>query len=221
MMMSARVIEESGRSRVMKIVAGSLVVGIGAVLGSCGGTDPVHDQNVQALGGEVDGIPANDFHRAGQPCVICHSADGPAKTIFSVAGTVFTNSEQQGGLNATGACGVNVLLVDSNGAQATAVTNCVGNFWLSQDAYNPAFPLKVGLTNADGSGLNPMLSRINRDGSCGKCHQSPPYAGGAGRVYQSGNNPPASCANCPVNPPVVPCAPGTPGGGCFIPGALQ
>ena len=54
--------------------------------------DPVHDQEVAALGGEAPGVPQGPLHRPGQPCNVCHGGIGPANLRFSVAGTVYQYS---------------------------------------------------------------------------------------------------------------------------------
>ena len=43
-----------------------------AFAASC--AEPVHDQQVKALGDDPQGIPDNEFHRAGQPCRKCGTA---------------------------------------------------------------------------------------------------------------------------------------------------
>lgn len=67
--------------------AGAAVV---AAIAGCS-TDPVHDAEVAALGPEVPGMPKSlyEYHRAGQPCLVCHGGEGPAHTQFSFGGTVF------------------------------------------------------------------------------------------------------------------------------------
>src|SRR4051794_4421968 len=54
---------------------------------SCG--DPVSDARIAALGPEDPGVPPGPLHRPGQPCVVCHSRQGPASP-FLVAGTVYS-----------------------------------------------------------------------------------------------------------------------------------
>ena len=51
--------------------------------------DPVHDEQVAALGPEPAGESPGPLHRPGQPCLVCHGGLGPAHQSFSVAGTVF------------------------------------------------------------------------------------------------------------------------------------
>ena len=51
-------------------------------------TDPVLDDQIEALGPET-GNPG-PTHRPGQPCVLCHSQLGPASdSVFLLAGTVY------------------------------------------------------------------------------------------------------------------------------------
>jgi hypothetical protein len=46
-------------------------LGLGVSVASCD-TDPVHQAEVDALGGEVQGVSQGEYHRAGQPCTVCH-----------------------------------------------------------------------------------------------------------------------------------------------------
>lgn len=186
--------------------------------------DPVHQSLVDQLGPEASGIPKGEFHRAGQPCVVCHGSEGPANEKFSVAGTIFygpgTNPNVNGQL--MGAGSVNVLIEDDNGQTIPITTNCVGNFWIKASDFQPAFPLQVTIVGPtpSGGGMPPqqsMHSQIGREPSCGMCHQvqSFPTQPGAisnyystpGVIYLTGDDPnykgdPATCASSPVNPPI-------------------
>jgi len=63
-------------------------------------SDPVTDGNINALGGELPNVPVGEYHRAGQPCVDCHSPSGPASgSPFSVAGTVFAQPSNPTGVD--------------------------------------------------------------------------------------------------------------------------
>src|SRR6202020_2306636 len=95
-----------------------------ALAGACD-ANPVHDNEVAALGPEPTGSPGPD-HRPGQPCLVCHGGSGPASLQFAVAGTVY---QAQSGA-AVGQNGAVVSLNDTNGVTATATTNSVGNFWV-------------------------------------------------------------------------------------------
>src|SRR5262252_5541870 len=116
-------------------IASVLVV---VVAGSC--AEPVHDLQVKALGDDPQGIPDNEFHRAGQPCLTCHGFFGPATQRFAVAGTVFSGPDK-----GIGADQVTVELVDSEGSQRTVPTNCVGNFFIKAEDWDPGFPLRAWL----------------------------------------------------------------------------
>jgi hypothetical protein len=184
----------------------TMLLGVASALAACGGFNPVHSDDVDALGPEKGN--ADQYHRAGQPCTICHGPDGPAKLQFTMAGTVFTGLKPDSNGNFTGACGTQVLLVDSLGntpvdpnsgraGQAVPV-NCVGNFFTTSDGssgtlvFNPAFPVKVAIaTPGLGGAPLEMNAPINREPSCGKCHQDPPYL----------NSPGVVTAGAPANPP--------------------
>jgi hypothetical protein len=70
--------------------------------------------------------------------------------------------------------GVVVTITDAFGDSHTAKTNCIGNFFITADEWQPGFPLaaKIEYPSLSGSGKTPayMSSRIGRDGSCGSCH---------------------------------------------------
>jgi hypothetical protein len=169
-------------------------LGCAALAASC--ADPVHDKLVNDQGGEIAGIDPSEFHRAGQPCTVCHGTEGPAKTTFSMAGTIFF------GPNASvGAEGVNVEMIDSLGSNFIAVTNCVGNFFVTPDEWNPAFPILVQVQEGTGS-VTPMRSQISRESSCANCHKDPPNYDTPGHIHTRSSDPakPFIDPNCPVNP---------------------
>lgn len=129
--------------------------------------NPVHDQQVEALGPEVFLFPTGPLHRAGQPCLACHGAFGPASTQFSVAGTVYS---AQG--DATPAVGATVLVEDIAGSTAVATTNSVGNFYVRLQDYQPTYPIQPQVSDSDGGPAPVMSSYVARDGSCAGCHSS-------------------------------------------------
>lgn len=171
---------------------------IAVVAAAC--SDPVRDAEVRNLGAEFPNVPLGEYHRAGQPCVVCHGGQGPATKRFTVAGTVFA---QQGA--AIGVDGATVAMTDSAGGQYTTKTNCVGNFFVRPEQWDPSFPILVRVFK--GSQVKTMQGAVGRERSCGRCHDDP--SGGlepfraAGHVYLYGSGdsvPPA--AMCPVNPQV-------------------
>jgi hypothetical protein len=165
-----------------------------ATLLSCA-EDPVHDAEVTALGDEIPGIPPGPFHRAGQPCTVCHGGEGPASTQFSMAGTVFDSK-----FSLVGVDHAQILFVDSTGSSPTApvFTNCVGNFFVTPDMWNPAFPVLVGIQS--GQTKTQMLTQISRASSCAECHTDPQSTQGAGHVFIDVSPNPDEARRCPVNP---------------------
>lgn len=170
-------------------------------IAACVVDDPVHERRVEELGGETMGGPSA-FHRAGQPCTVCHRADGPAKSDFSMAGTIFAGKDTLVGVeNAL------VQLVDAKGTSPTfpVTTNCVGNFFVSRAAWDPKFPVQVRITK--GEATRPMKSAIHRAGSCAECHEakSPPSDAltKAPAVFLfDGEEPGGPSRACPVDPDV-------------------
>jgi hypothetical protein len=141
---------------------------------SCG--DPVHDDLVASLGPESSKVGPGPLHRPGQPCMACHGGRGPAKSAFSVAGTIFTLPTATDPL-----AGVVVNLSDSYKKTFTTHTNSAGNFMVHADEYTPGYPLNVSLTY--GGATKAMTSHIGRDGSCAGCHHDPVGTLSPGHVY--------------------------------------
>jgi hypothetical protein len=152
------------------------------VLASCF-VDPVHDDEVSALGDESPNVPKGPLHRAGQPCVLCHGGSGPASAQFSVAGTVF----KLGG-STDPAVGASVQLTDSKGNKVTATTNAAGNFYVSVSTFSPTYPLVPfvsfpGIDPNDPNCSTQMHTHVGRDGSCAGCHTNPMGPRSPGRIF--------------------------------------
>jgi hypothetical protein len=163
---------------------------------SCG--NPAVDVRIAALGEEKEGVPPGEHHRPGQPCVLCHSSYGGAEPIMTVGGTIFAGRVG----DRIPANGAEVTFIDAFGNRSpVATTNCAGNFWLTEEQWNPGFPLLVEIICKNGAGTEvrqSMATRIARDGSCAGCHEDgPANQGTAGRVYcaetPSGFPPPENC----------------------------
>ena len=165
-------------------------------------TDPVHQAEVDALGAEASNIPAGQYHRAGQPCAVCHGSEGPAKNQFSIAGTIFFGPGTTSSL--VGAGNVTVSLLDDAQSKFQVTTNCVGNFWVNPSDWNPQFPVLVAI--AAGGTTQTMLSHLGRDASCGQCHQlqgASNYFRSPGTIYLQRTDDPTNKGDpaCPVQPP--------------------
>ncbi|MFO0619308.1 MAG: hypothetical protein U0414_42360 [Polyangiaceae bacterium] len=191
------------RGAIATAIVGAAVAG--AVAPAC--SNPVVDAQIEALGGEQDGVPQGPFHRPGQPCVLCHSPYYGAPE-FAVGGTVFAD---QKGESFKTVDNVEVVLTDSIGETRTLTTNCIGNFYVRKQDWDPQFPLaaeirypvydpNTGEAMLDSEGqvvrkVKAMGSYISRDGSCAHCHtlyghgptKSPTgdilYYGSAGWIY--------------------------------------
>jgi hypothetical protein len=140
--------------------------------------DPVHDQEVAALGPEKSGVRTGPLHRPGQPCVLCHQlgSDDP----FTVAGTVYATPDKTVPLTM-----VKVQLVDSQGSRLATFTNCAGNFFVRPFEWKFQYPIWVTLAAEDQ--LIDMESPIYRDGSCATCHVDPKNPTSAGHVFLLGD----------------------------------
>jgi hypothetical protein len=140
--------------------------------------DPVHDQEVAALGGEAPGVPQGPLHRPGQPCNVCHGGIGPANLRFSVAGTVYQYSVSP----SPAANGATVQLQDVTGSAFHTTTNSAGNFYVLQSDWAPTYPMSVPGVIYNGTTVT-MSTLDNREGSCAACHTQTPGPNSAGEVY--------------------------------------
>jgi hypothetical protein len=161
---------------------GGSVVFCVALRAFAGCNDPLKDDQLEYYEPFENPQGPSPFHRAGQPCLLCHSEYGGAEPFLSVGGTVFRSPEDVGGkLVPLGR--VAVRIVDSDGVPTTLETNCAGNFYIEREKYNPVFPLLAELWGRKGGDTSlsindpnnlvqraSMTSRIGRDGSCGRCH---------------------------------------------------
>ena len=146
-----------------------VVLGSGTV--AC--SDPVHNDDVAALGPEPGGAAPSELHRPGQPCLTCHGGQGPADLELVVGGTVF---DFRGSL--TGVSGVTVHISDGDNQPppVPVVSNQVGNFFIRRSDWDMSFPLDVFITNdkAQPPIKKTMTTRVGRDGGCGTCHRGLP-----------------------------------------------
>jgi hypothetical protein len=149
-------------------------------LAGAGCSDPVHEQEVAALGGEAPGVSPGPTHRPGQPCLVCHGGQGPASLEFSIGGTIFLypDDTSQPAVNAQ------VEVEDALGRFYRSTTNSAGNFYILQSVWSPNYPLEVPVV-ADQTGMTSevMGSLDNRSGSCAECHQEKEGPNSAGPVY--------------------------------------
>ncbi|MCA9609911.1 MAG: hypothetical protein KC619_30150 [Myxococcales bacterium] len=137
----------------------------------CIGSTP-EDRERDAL--PDDGLEEGPLHRAGQPCLLCHSSSGGEGPHFVVAGTVYGTD------GVTGRGGVRVTLTDVTGDVWELLTNEAGNFMIDEREWSPVFPLSVDLS--DGTHQIGMRSPISREGSCAHCHRAELSATSAGPV---------------------------------------
>jgi hypothetical protein len=156
----------------------SRATGIGFVLALIAACDPVHDDAIDALGGEAPGVRKGPLHRPGQPCLLCHDGAIGSPREFSVAGTVYLTA-----IDLQPTDGAVVALADANGTTFKATTNAAGNFYVTPSEWTPIYPMKVAITHKRTT-VN-MKARIGRDGSCAACHSDPPGPTSAGRVVIS------------------------------------
>ena len=177
-----------------------LMVGVGiASTLSC--SDPEISGGAAALGKETSGIPKGEFHRAGQPCVVCHQDQGASSGhVFTIAGTIFAQPARMVGVDRA-----EVRMTDSEGTKFTAHTNCVGNFFVKPEEWQPHFPILVAI--AKNNIVRQMQGPIGRDGSCAHCHANAvtpddPFSQ-TSHIYLFGadeSGSPNGSVDCPANP---------------------
>lgn len=125
--------------------------------------DPIPQEKVDDLPPEDPDGPS-ELHRAGQPCVDCHSDYEGADPPLAIGGTVFEQNPST--FQLIPVQGVFVTVFDAAGASQKACTNASGNFFVKTDDWpDTAFPLTVQVGNRF------MRSLIGRDRSCASCHK--------------------------------------------------
>lgn len=174
-----------------------------AGLGLVGCSNPLIDDKVALLGPEAAGVAASEWHRPGQPCLLCHGPYGGASPEMSVAGTVFATPEKKG-KTPVGVEKVIVTITDSFGDVLEKKTNCIGNFFITTEEWKPGFPLaaKIEYPDPKDDGTTPvyMATRIGRDGSCAGCHEGRASETSPGSIYcvEADKSPfPKPDADCP------------------------
>lgn len=140
---------------------------------------PTNDEAYEALGGELAGIkPETEWHRPGQPCLVCHGDYIGDSPTMLVGGTIYASRSNVSADHSPFANGAVVEITNAQGNSISRTTNCTGNFWVEED--NPegwvaAFPLFAAVTCPSPDGGEPrrvvMGTRIGRDGSCASCHK--------------------------------------------------
>lgn len=79
--------------RTMSLACAAVMFAAAAVsvttVGACG--NPVTDDAIEFWGDEDPAVPASEFHRPGQPCVLCHSTAGGASPKLVLGGTIFAD----------------------------------------------------------------------------------------------------------------------------------
>ncbi len=148
--------------------------------------DPVHENEVAALGGSEGPYPAEgEYHRRGQPCLTCHGGKGPASSEFLLGGTVFMGTCDDPTNKATcdrsPAGNTRVRIRSASKGVKCFVTNAAGNFFVRKGTWDDfLFPYLVSIER-DGK-QRAMGSHSSRWGSCASCHKSDASSDSSGQV---------------------------------------
>jgi hypothetical protein len=157
--------------------AALFALALGAATAGCFG-NPVNDEIVASLGGEDPSVPPGPLHRPGQPCLACHSSDGPAQLQLATGGTVFQDAMNVFP-NALPAAGVTVTFTDANRVVSEVLSNCAGNFYVTHADWvgaGYAFPVHVDIgwtppgQPPDQAVTDTMISHMGKETSCASCH---------------------------------------------------
>jgi len=157
----------------------ALLIATSAVAPGCGNynpfADPVLDAEKEALGPEAPNVPKGPLHRAGQPCAVCHR-DGGESPVFVFAGTVYRDP-----VESIAVADATVTLTDAAGHTFMTTTNCVGNFYVKTNEFQPTWPVWTSVQRIEFPWT--MESPIHREASCAKCHSDPAGAASAGHLF--------------------------------------
>jgi hypothetical protein len=174
------------------------------VLFGLGCGDAYRDPMIEALGGEFPGTVATEFHRPGQPCVLCHDSYEGAEPELTIGGTVFREAEDGTYVPLSVPADATQFIVrikDSAGNSWDAPVNCIGNFFVRKGDFIPAFPVLTSVLRGAKAGPpvvnKDMISRVGRDGSCATCHKSPKSWLSPGPVFATGDDFVPADTNCP------------------------
>jgi hypothetical protein len=143
---------------------------------SCG--DPVHEEEVAALGEDPTGQPNGPTHRAGEPCLTCHGGQGPAHAQFSIAGTLYGTKGMTDAVS-----GAEVHLEDATNKIVKLTSNSVGNFYVDLSDYAPTYPINNICIHGPSADSQTMFTHIMRQGSCAGCHFGTPGPATPGPVF--------------------------------------
>jgi hypothetical protein len=127
--------------------------------------DAVHDDAVDALGPEQEGVEQGPLHRPGQPCTVCHGGDGPGDPRLELAGTVFAFADSSEPLP-----GALVHVVDSRGRRSAVGSNLAGNFYWLEGELPLEFPIWTSIELC--GRVVEMETPIFRATSCASCHRT-------------------------------------------------
>lgn len=100
----------------------------------------------------------------GTACLGCHASNASS---FSVAGTVFTTSNEPN--DCVGVAGAHVIIIDATGQAHSLATNAVGNFAALDSEYIP-FPYRAMVVR--GGNIREMQTPQS-NGDCNSCHAGP------------------------------------------------
>lgn len=142
---------------------------LSAVFAACGGEDvsvPLAEANYDVQG---------PLMQAGENCMSCHIAGGPAAAKpWTAAGTIYrtANADYREGVE-----GATIILTDAQAKEVRLTSNAVGNFYTAEAL---AFPYSVRVEFEGRTAAMPIM--LDSFGACAGCHSQMGRAGALGRI---------------------------------------
>jgi cytochrome c553 len=99
---------------------------------------------------------------AGQPCLKCHGAAGPAPR-FTFGGTIYKDA------TGTPASQIEVRVVGTDGVARSTYTDANGNFFFPFASGAVKFPAAAGARDAD---TKKSMTTTTANGNCNSCHKA-------------------------------------------------
>ncbi len=145
----------------------ALALGLGHGAGGCSSSSDATGEDANEINQAQCEVSGFDWGHGGEDmlpgtaCIDCHRSAGKARSVFTVAGTVF-----ESGACADGVAGAVVHVEDADGNEEQLTTTELGNFY-TEFEFTP--PLRVSVER---DGVVNEMSQPTTSGDCNTCHLS-------------------------------------------------